>query len=79
MKGGIALWAALAAFFANILALKVGAAVIVDANYRIGLSSVFTSLAVAGAVYSRERLAEAKAERAKGSKPDGGTQDEPGG
>jgi hypothetical protein len=69
---GVALWAGLAAFFANLLAVKVGTLFITDGNYRLGLSALFTSLAVAGAVYSRERLNEAKAEREHGR-----TQDEP--
>jgi hypothetical protein len=59
----IALWAALAAFFSNLVALKVVALMVSDFNVRLGVGALLTSCAVAGTVYARERLNEARAQR----------------
>jgi hypothetical protein len=56
-----AAWTAVAAFFSNIVAFKV-ISLIVSGNVRLGLSALVTAGCVAGGMYARERLYEAKSE-----------------
>jgi hypothetical protein len=60
----VALWAAVTAFFTNLLAFK-GLALLADGNTRLGLSALLTSIAVAGGIYARERLVTAREKRHK--------------
>jgi hypothetical protein len=55
----VALWAAFAAFFGNIVGLEVLDR-ITDSDVVAVLEGLIVSLFVAGAVYSRERLLDAK-------------------
>lgn len=55
----VALWAALAAFFGNLIGLKI----IGEVTPLKVLGSIAISACVAGAVYCKQRLDDAKAER----------------
>lgn len=60
----VALWAAVTAFFTNLLAYK-ALALLADGNTRLGISALLTSIAVAGGIYARERLVTAREKRHK--------------
>ena len=57
----VALWAGLTAFFTNMVAFKV-LSILASGDIRIGLSALLTSFCVAGSVYTKQRLDEAKRE-----------------
>jgi hypothetical protein len=62
MKHDVALWAGVAAFFASLLAIGVFDILSPDAWVEY-LGSILVAVITAGAVYSKERLEDAKKER----------------
>lgn len=66
VKHHIALWAGMTAFFSNLVAIQVIAILGDEQNGRNkAIAALITSLIVAGVVYSRQRLMDAKEERAR--------------
>ena len=64
----VALWAGVAALFGNVVALEV-VDLLSDSHYLRFGGAVIASLFVGAAVYARERLTDAKAERQSSSPP----------
>lgn len=63
MKHEVALWAGLSAFFSNIIALKAIDLINGGGMTVQFIAAIVTSLVVAGAVYAKQRLDEAKSNR----------------
>jgi len=57
----VALWAGVAAFSGNVVAIKALAFIGSDGDIRVGISALLTSFAVGGTVYAKERLNAARA------------------
>ena len=62
MDNHLALWAALVAFFGNLIAYKV-VGLMADGNYTLGISALVTALVVAGAVYAKQKWDDEKEAR----------------
>lgn len=64
----VALWAGISAFFGNLVGLKL-LEVITGNDWARFAGAVLVSLLVAGAVYAKERLGDAKAARERSPGP----------
>jgi hypothetical protein len=62
-RTNVALWAGLSAFFSSLVSLKVFDLLLGNSDVRRILEATLVSVAVAGSMYTRQRLDEAKKER----------------